>query len=40
MSLHLNCFVSNLITHELIGEQIFCLSSTCLLNEPKTKVQA
>ena len=40
MSLCLNYFVSNLIAHELIHKQIFCLDSACLLNKPKTKAQA
>ena len=40
MSLYLNCCVSSLIANELVREQFFSLGSTCLLNEPKTKVQA
>ena len=40
MSLCLNCFVSRLIAHELVHEQIFFLGSACLLNESKTKAQA
>ena len=41
MSLGLNCFVSNLIAHEIVHEQFFfCLGSVYLLHEPKIKAQA
>lgn len=41
MTLYLNYFVSSLITHELVREQFFfSLDLACLLNKPKTKIQA
>ena len=41
MSLYLNCFVSSLITHKLVCEQIFLLEIGLFIKwEPKTKDQA
>ena len=39
MSLYLNCFVSNLIAHELVRELIFFFGLGLSINKPKTKVQ-